>query len=106
MRTLVLLLILVKSLTGAERVEIEHLAGGNSVFIKDVKESGSTQIYRTVKPSQQGSRLLLTHPMQTTIREVLIRNCRYGIHLSERNPGSGGQAATGIRHGRLHVWYR
>jgi parallel beta-helix repeat protein len=27
----------------------------------------------------------LYRTMQTTIREVLIRNCRYGIHLKERN---------------------
>ncbi|MCS5574149.1 MAG: right-handed parallel beta-helix repeat-containing protein, partial [Pseudomonadales bacterium] len=33
-------------------------------------EADGIQLYRT---------------MQTTIREVLIRNCRYGIHLKERN---------------------
>ena len=70
MRTLVLTVILVKSLTGAERVQIEHLAGGNSVFIKDVKGSGSTQIYRTVKPSQQGSQLLLTHHRRDLVSTI------------------------------------
>ncbi len=34
------------------------------------READGIELYRT---------------MQTTIREVLIRNCRYGIHLSERN---------------------
>jgi glyoxylase-like metal-dependent hydrolase (beta-lactamase superfamily II) len=48
-------------MTGAERVEIEHLAGGNSVFIKDVKGSDSTQIYQAGKTSQKANRLLLTH---------------------------------------------
>ena len=70
MRTLVLLLILVKSLTGAERVEIEHLAGGNSVSITDGKGSDSTQIYRTGKPSQNASRLLLTHHRRDIIPTI------------------------------------
>ncbi|MEC8929515.1 MAG: right-handed parallel beta-helix repeat-containing protein, partial [Verrucomicrobiota bacterium] len=34
-------------------------------------------------PEADGIQLYRT--MQTTIREVLIRNCRYGIHLFERN---------------------
>ena len=57
-------------MTGAERVEIEHLAGGNSVSITDGKGSDSTQIYRTGKPSQNASRLLLTHHRRDIIPTI------------------------------------
>lgn len=70
MRTLVLSLILVKALTGAERVKIEHLAGGNSVSIKNVKGSDSTEVYRAGKSGKKGNRLLLTHHRRDVISTI------------------------------------
>ncbi len=61
MRTPVFMLIVCQSLTGAQQIKIEHLAGGNMVSVTDIKGSDSTKIYRAGKPSQQGGRLLLTH---------------------------------------------
>ena len=70
MRTLVFLLILVRSITAAERVKIEHHAGGNSVSIQNLKGSASVQVYRFGKSNQKEGQVLLTHHRRDVIAAI------------------------------------
>ncbi len=70
MRTLVISLMLIQLITGAESVKIEQLADGNSISIGNLKNSDSVHVYRFGKSNQKVGQLLLTHHRRDVIAAI------------------------------------